>query len=258
MKAPPKLLLVLLAGCLFGVLVFLPLDELASYYEYHLQSHGTAWQFVGRQLTKSLLLQSPLKLLVYLLFGGMMGIVCYWLVSRLQWRDALIVELERELAKELGALIRRGEDDRLEFKSSFRYDYRLEKVNRALEAVVMKTLAGFMNTQGGSLLLGVADDGSILGLENDFHTLQHKDKDGYTQALMSTVAERLGTPACRLLRILFHRQEDKEICRIIILPSPIPIYAKEDKHSKFYIRTASGTREMDLKEAVIFIKTKWG
>jgi hypothetical protein len=258
MKIPTNLLMVLLAGCLFGVLVFLPVDELASYYEYHLQSQGPVWQFVVRQVTRSLLLQSPLKLLVYLLLGGIMGLISFWLVSRVQWRDALILQLERELGKDMGALIRRGEDDRLEFKSSFRYDRRLQKVNRALEAVVVKTLAGFMNAQGGSLLLGVADDGSVVGLEDDFQTLQRKDQDGYTQLLMSTVAERLGTPACRLLRILFHRQEDKEICRIIILPSPIPIYAKEEKHSKFYIRAASGTREMDLEEAVIFIKRKWG
>ena len=91
------------------------------------------------------------------------------------------------------------------------------------------------------MLIGVADDGSIIGLESDFQTLQRKDGDGYTQALMSTVADRLGTPACRLLRVLFHRQDDKEICRIIVLPSPVPVYAKEDKQSKFYIRTASGT-----------------
>jgi len=122
----------------------------------------------------------------------------------------------------------------------------------------VKTLAGFMNAQGGSLLIGVADDGSIVGLENDFQTLGRKDSDGYTQALMSTVADKLGTPACRLLRILFHQQDGMHVCRVVVLPSPVPVYAKEDKQSKFYIRTASGTREMDLQEAVNFIKTKWG
>jgi hypothetical protein len=45
---------------------------------------------------------------------------------------------------------------------------------------------------------------------------------------------------------------------VIILPSPIPIYAKEENQSHFYIRTASGTREMDLQEAITFIKAKWG
>ena len=112
-----------------------------------------------------------------------MGMSSYFLMSLFRQRDAIILQLERELGKDLNTLIRRGEDDSLEFKSSFRYDYRLQKVNKALEAVIMKTLAGFMNTQGGTLLIGVADDGSILGLENDFHTLSRKDSDGYTQCL---------------------------------------------------------------------------
>jgi hypothetical protein len=258
MKGPAKLLVVVLAGCLVAVFVFLPLDELTSYYEYHPQPDLSVGQFVAQQMTRSLLLQTPGKLFLYLAIGGIMGAVSYAAISLLQRRNALIVQLEHELSKDLAALIRRGEDDGLEFKSSFRYDYRQQKLNKALEAVIVKTLAGFMNAQGGSLLIGVADDGSIVGLESDFQTLQRKDIDGYTQALMSTAADRLGTPACRLLRILFHEHEGKQVCRIIVLPSPVPVYAKEEKQSKFYIRTASGTREMDLQEAVGYIKTKWG
>jgi len=253
-----KLLIVILAGCLFGVFIFLPVDELTSYYEYGYQTTHTLGRFVAQQMTKALLLQTPGKLFLYLALGGIVGTISYVLISLLNRRNSLIVQLERELRKDLAALILRGEDDSLEFKSSFRFDYRLQKVNKALEAVIMKTLAGFMNAEGGSLLIGVADDGSIVGLENDFQTLSRKDSDGYTQALMSMVADRLGTPACRLLRILFHEQDGKQVCRIIILPSPDPVYNKGDKQSKFYIRTGSGTREMDLKEAVGFIKTKWG
>ena len=251
-----KLLALALIGGLFGVLVFLPLDELTSYYEYDVP--GTAWQFVVRQMHRSLTLQTPHKLFLYIFFGGIMGAVYYAIVSRFRRHQILLEQLERELGNDLAALIKRGEDDGLEFKSSFRFDYRQRKVNKALEAVIVKTLAGFMNAQGGSLLIGVADDGSIVGLENDYQTLNRKDSDGYTQLLMSTVADKLGTPACRLLRILFQRIDDKEVCRIIVLPSPVPVYAKEENQSKFYIRTASGTREMDIQEAVGFIKTKWG
>ena len=258
MKEPTRLLIVTVAGCLFGALVLLPADELTSYYEYHFQASYSVWEFLARQLGKALVLQSPIKLLFYVALGGIMGVISYFLMSLFRRRDALILQLERELGKDLGTLIRRGEDDSLEFKSSFRYDYRLQKVNKALEAVIIKTLAGFMNAQGGSSLIGVADDGGIVGLENDFQTLSRKDSDGYTQSLMSTVADKLGTPACRLLRILFHEQGGKQVCRVIVLPSPVPVYAKEDKQSKFYIRTGSGTREMDLQEAVGFIKTKWG
>ena len=253
-----KLLALVLIGCLFAVFVFLPIDELTSFYEYDLRAKSTLREFIAGQMHKSLTLQTPAKLCVYLVLGGIMGGIFYAVMALFRRHNSLILQLESELGKDLAALIKRGEDDGLEFKSSFRFDYRQRKVNKALEAVIVKTLAGFMNAQGGSLLIGVADDGGITGLENDYQTLNRKDSDGYTQLLMSTVADKLGTPACRLLRILFHRLEDKEVCRIIVLPSPVPVYAKEDNQSKFYIRTGSGTREMDIQEAVGFIKTKWG
>jgi predicted HTH transcriptional regulator len=198
------------------------------------------------------------KLYFYLTFGGILGLVSHLLMSLFRQYNTLILQLERELDKSLIALINRGEDDSLEFKASFRYDYLQRKVNKVLEGVVVKTIAGFMNAQGGTLLIGVADDGSIVGLESDFQTLRRKDRDGYTQLLMSTVADKLGTPACRLLRIIFHQQDGKDVCRVIVLPSPVPIYAQEDNQSRFYIRTGSGTREMDIQEAVTFIKSKWG
>jgi hypothetical protein len=260
MTKTTKFLIVILIGFLFGIFIFLPINELTTYfeYEYHFQTRYTVWEFIWRQLRRALLLQTPLKFFFYLLFGGIMGVISYFTMSVLRRRDAVIMQLEEELGKNLNALISRGEDDSLEFKSSFRYDYKQQKVNRALEGVIIKTLAGFMNTRGGSLLIGVADDGSILGLQNDYQTLSRKDSDGYTQLIMSTVSDKIGTPACRLLRVLFHKQDGKEICRIITLPSPVPVYVREDNQARFFIRTGSGTREMDIQEAIIFIKAKWG
>jgi hypothetical protein len=217
MKESTTLLIIILVGCLFGAFVLLPVDELTSYYEYHFQASYTVWEFITQQLGKSLRLESPIKFFFYLLFGGLMGVISYFLMSLVRQRNTLILQLKRELEKSLSALIDRGEDDSLEFKSSFRYDHRQRKVNRALEGVIVKTIAGFMNAQGGSLLIGVADDGSIVGLENDYQTLSRKDRDGYTQSLMSMVAAKLGTPACRLLRILFHEQDGKDVCRVIVL-----------------------------------------
>jgi len=98
----------------------------------------------------------------------------------------------------------------------------------------------------------------LIGLEADYNTLSRKDSDGYTQLLMSAIADKMGTPACKLVKILFHTHEEKEVCRIIVLPSPMPVYAKDDNQARFYLRTGSGTRELDIQEAIAFIKAKWG
>lgn len=258
MKDTVRYPLIILTGLLFGIFVFLPINEFTSYYEYKIQSGINVWQFILDQFLKAITLQTPVKFFFYLFFGGIMG--CVSLISLISYkkRNRLIFQLQNELDKDLIALIDHGEDDNLEFKSSFRYDYRQQKPNKALETVITKSIAGFMNTRGGSLLIGVSDDGSVLGLEPDYHTLNKKNSDGYTQLLMSTITEKMGTPACRLVRILFHKHEDKEVCRIIIIPSPVPVYVNDANQSRFYIRTGSGTREMDVQEAITFIKAKWG
>jgi hypothetical protein len=257
MKDSVRYSVIILAGLLFGIFVFLPVNELTSYYEYRYSTDVTVWQFVFDQFIRAITLQTPVKFFFYLIFGGLMGGVSLISLLAYRRRNFLIFQLRNELEKNLHALIRQGEDENLEFKSSFRYDYRQQKVNKTLESVIAKTLAGFMNTRGGSLLIGVADDGNILGLEKDYQTLNRKDSDGYTQLIMTVIAEKMGTPACKLVRILFHVHEGKEVCRLIVLPSPVPVYVRDEGQARFYVRTASGTREMDVQEAMVFIRSRW-
>ena len=72
---------------------------------------------------------------------------------------------------EIVDLIKRGESAELEFKSSARWDMKENKKNKEMEQVIVKTVAAFLNSDGGTLLIGVADDGTPLGLAHDFQTL---------------------------------------------------------------------------------------
>ena len=53
---------------------------------------------------------------------------------------------------------------------------------------VLKTVGAFLNTEGGDLLIGVADDGSIVGIERD--RLESDDK--FMRHLSQVVRNRLG------------------------------------------------------------------
>ncbi len=67
-----------------------------------------------------------------------------------------------------GELLARGEDAHLEYRSTFRWDLRAAAVSKVMETAVLKTVAAFLNSrEGGTLLVGVADDGRVLGLESD-------------------------------------------------------------------------------------------
>ncbi|WP_163769896.1 AlbA family DNA-binding domain-containing protein, partial [Proteus mirabilis] len=83
-----------------------------------------------------------------------------------------------------------------EFKSSLRYDYAKKNTNKELEIVIAKTIAGLMNANGGKLIIGISDKGEILGLENDYFTLKHKNRDGFERRVYEIVNQYLGVEFC--------------------------------------------------------------
>ena len=83
-------------------------------------------------------------------------------------------------------LINQGENEKVEYKSSLRWDYTEGKVTKIPQKAAAKTLAAFLNGQGGTLLIGLADHGQVLGLEPDLQTLHSKPNlDGFGSDLHS-------------------------------------------------------------------------
>ncbi|MCB0073342.1 MAG: putative DNA binding domain-containing protein, partial [Caldilineaceae bacterium] len=76
-------------------------------------------------------------------------------------------------------LIAAGEGQFVEFKSSLMWDYRQRRANKDLYEPVMKNVVGFLNTRGGTLIIGVDDEGAVLGLEPDYGVMKKGDKDGF-------------------------------------------------------------------------------
>jgi CheY-like chemotaxis protein len=155
-------------------------------------------------------------------------------------------------------LIAQGENDRVEFKSSMRWDYRQNRVNKVLQAVVAKTVAGIMNYQGGILLIGVADDGEVLGIEEDLKTLRKPNLDGYQLALTDIIKTYLGLEYVPYIYPQFQIAEDKYVCVIKIQESPKPVFLNKGKSNEFWVRMGNSTRKLDVREATHYILEKWG
>jgi VanZ family protein len=150
------------------------------------------------------------------------------------------------------ALLSRHEDHRLEFKSSSRWDFRANKTNKEIEQVIVKTVAGFMNSDGGILLIGVNDDGSPVGLEHDIASLGRKDTDGYEAFLVKLIADNLGAENCANVAISFLSVEGKDICALDIKRNEQPIFI-EKLDGAFYIRTGNNTQQLNPREAMEYI-----
>ena len=160
------------------------------------------------------------------------------------------------------SLVRRlmatGENDRIEFKSSLRWDRREQRVNKDLEKVVVKTLAGFLNADGGTLLIGVDDAGAAIGLADDYETLRKKDRDGFEQHLQEIVARDLGESVAPYLTVTFNEIDGRDVCHVSVDPSDHPVYVDDGQQAVFYLRAGNGTRPLPVDEAVKYVQHRWG
>jgi len=168
---------------------------------------------------------------------------------------------KRKTIKELTTLqllkvIQKGENEKVEFKPSLRYDYRQIKTNKNLEDVILKSIAGFLNGEGGILIIGVNDYGKVLGLANDFWSLKIKTKNSFEQRLMLIISNTFGKDICSKIHITFHGIEDKEICCILIDHSKRPVYVKENNQTIFFLRTGNVTNPLSTSETVEYLGSK--
>jgi hypothetical protein len=244
-------------GAVVGVFVLYPINEFVYFYEHRPLVESTPGAFALSQLQASLRGGTPRKTAFYMIVGIGLSISGAALYSAMHRRSERIQQLSAALGGDLRALIARGESANLEFKSSFRWDLKENKVNRALEGVVLKTLAGYMNGNGGMLLIGVADDGSLIGLEHDYQTLKKPDRDGFEQVLMTAIATKLGGDACHVVQMVFHSLENKDVCRVMVAPAHRPVYVRDGDMPKLYVRSGVSTRELNVQEAINYTLARW-
>lgn len=249
----------MLLGGLIGFFMLYPINEFVYYFEHerYRPDASTMIRYVSGEMMDSLRGRTPMKTTFYAFVGASLGGITALLYSIMHKRWLQIQQLSQELDKDLEALIKQGENPFLEFKSSLRWDIVENRVNRSLEGVVMKTLAGFMNTQGGTLLIGVSDEGEILGLEKDYQTLKKSGRDGFEQLLMTMIASNLGADMCQFVRIIFHDSDGSDICRLIVLPATRPVFIQQGNSPKLFLRTGGGTRELNVQEAMDYMKVRW-
>ena len=159
---------------------------------------------------------------------------------------------------EIKELILGGENDKLEIKSTLRFDLRENNVNKKLEYVIAKTISAFLNTEGGTLIIGVNDDGNILGLEKDFKTLSKQDKDGFELHLRQVIKKYLGENFEKYIKITFPKVDEKEICVVKILKSGKPVFVQYEGDEQFFVRNGNSSIPKSRQEQSEYEKLHWG
>lgn len=154
-------------------------------------------------------------------------------------------------------LISHGESHIVEFKSSLKWDMKGQRINKDLPKAAAKEVAAFMNSEGGTLLIGVDDDGDIIGLEKDFDIVPGHNPDGVARIFHETVSNLCGKECYEYVHANFVDIYDKTILCVMIDRSSKPIYYVDGDNVQLYVRIGNITRPLNVREAIDYYQLHW-
>ena len=179
-----------------------------------------------------------------------------------EFLNSITLTEEPEAPATIEDLIPEGESDELEFKSTLRWDLKNGETSKKMEEVIVKTVAAFANGQGGTLVIGVDDDGNVLGLGHDYLSLGGATRDKFEVHLRNLLNEHLGAAFVASKSIVFHDIGEFEVCQVDIEPAihPIVLVTKDkngQKVEKFYVRSGNASHEMPMSEMSAYMKERF-
>ena len=167
--------------------------------------------------------------------------------------DTLASDDEPAHSRPIGDLIGMGEGVGLEFKSTLQWDVVEGKQSKGLRDAVLKTLVAFMNTEGGTVLIGVEDSGQIFSLERDLN-LVGGSQDRFLQLLNSLVADRIGIQYTPYVAARIDSVNGKSICVVDTSKSSEPAFLSGQRGREFYVRVGNLTRALDPEQTLTYIE----
>ena len=190
-----------------------------------------------------------------------------------------IVELERELALNprnvreiqeqvdpildgLGALtdadriracIRAGESKKVEFKQTLSLNIHTKKKDERLQTSALKTVVAFLNTEGGTLLIGVTDDGDVVGLDEDIRSVGGT-KDRYLLHFKNLLAGRIGKQFYQFVEYWFVSIGDNTTLLVDCAESTQPCYLD---NKDFYVRGNPASDKLEGRELLDYVRNRF-
>jgi predicted HTH transcriptional regulator len=115
-----------------------------------------------------------------------------------------------------------------------------------------------MNAGGGTLLIGVADDGEVIGIQPDLDFKRH-DPDGYENWLTTLLSNRIGeAPVASHVKIQFDSSHGEVVCLVSVEPSDSEVFAESSKgEGTFYVRMGNTTRVLHGYEMTKYIRNRF-
>lgn len=126
------------------------------------------------------------------------------------------------------------------------------KFDEEAGCAVVKTLAAFLNTKGGTLIIGVGDGGAALGLPQVADSSLGK----MVRHLKKHVMAGLGGARLPLIQFCFRLYGGKHVLLVLCEESEEAVWLQDGNRERFYVRSGSATRELESREATSYIEER--
>lgn len=150
-------------------------------------------------------------------------------------------------------IISQGESQSLEFKSTLRWNLFTNKKDMRIENASLKTIAAFLNTHGGILIIGVDDEGKVMGLETD----QFPNMDKLLLHLSMLIKKRIGIIANSYISPSIEKVRGINILRIDCNPSLQPVYFNDGKQDYLFVRTGPSSTSIAVSNIYDYIQDRF-
>jgi len=159
-----------------------------------------------------------------------------------------------DLEEEILELIKNEENEKLEFKSTLRLNLHTNEIDRKIEYATLKTITAFLNSNGGTILIGVSDSGEILGIEKD----RFENNDKLKLHLTNIIKEKIGNKFLHLIDYETMKKKEKIILIIKCKKSNQPVFFRPTKdEEEFYIRVGPSRIQIKGSELIEYIKRRF-
>ena len=147
-------------------------------------------------------------------------------------------------------LIKKGESNTVEFKATLKTNLHTHKIDERLELASIKTVAAFLNSNGGTLLVGIEDNGVILGIERD----NYKNDDKYLLHFSNLLRDKIGQKTIGNVHYEIICMEDKKVLRVDVLPSASPTFLTHQGTEFFFVRSGPSTQSLNHSDFLNYYK----
>lgn len=174
------------------------------------------------------------------------------------FKNSDVIGIERDEVESVKELIATGESFNLEFKSTIRLNLKTGEKDKRMEKAVLKTLVAFLNGDGGTLLVGVADDGEILGV--DIEGFDNCDK--MNLHIINLISSQIGDeflPFIRFREVNFGKKEngsDRLVVRFDCKPTSSPVFFKDGKTETYFVRSGPSSVELLGSDLIKYVQNR--